>query len=236
MSCNCESKTKDPMAGFRESLESINLWAPFERLLNVRETVSTCISAIKKSERASTLGLGADVVNMYGAEAAREDRQVIRQLNTAKAAFQDRVAQPDWPDLTAQLNQLIQEPETQEMISDFKERYVQILLENDIEADKTGQMMSLWDDASYALTNMGPNGLIDWTITRIDMHLNGRSAPEYGRAPNSPLTVAQALCVAAVAAATLAALIACAYIPFCWCCLAGLIAWGAKMGTEACTR
>lgn len=224
------------MAGFRESLESINLWSPFERLLNVRGTVSTCIEAMQKSERASTLGLGTDVVGMYAAEAAREDRQVIRQLNTAKAAFQDRVAQPDWADLTQQLNQLIQEPETIEMMGDFRERYIQILLENDIAADKTGQMLSLWDDATYALTNMGPNGLIDWTMARIDMHLNGRSAPEYGRAPNSPLTVAQAFCVAAVVAATIAALIACAYIPFCWCCLAGLIAYGAKRGTEACIR
>lgn len=236
MNCNCHSQQEDPQAGWRESLESINLWTPFERLLGTRGAVSDCIAAIKMSERASTLGLGNDFVNLYAANAAREDRQVIRQLNTAKAAFQDRTSQPDWANLATQLSQVISEPETQQSLVDFRERWIQTLLNADMAGDESGQMRDIWDAASASLTNGGMDGLIQWVIGRIDYHLDHRPAPEYGRAPNSPLTVARAACIAAVVAATLAALIACAYIPFCWCCLAGLIAWGADEGTKACNR
>lgn len=236
MNCNCHSEQQDPTAGWRESLESINLWTPFERLLGTRGSVSACIRAIEKSERASTLGLGNDFAALYSGNAAREDRQVIRQLNTAKSAFQDRTSQPDWATLSGQLSQVINEPETRQTLDDFRERWIQILLDAEIAGDESGQMLQIWDDASSSLISGGMDGLIQWTTGRIDFHLDRRPAPEYGRAPNSPLTVARAACIAAVVAATLAALIACAYIPFCWCCLAPLIAWGADEGTKACNR
>lgn len=234
--CNCTPASNDSYEGWRESLSTQDLWLPFERLLNARANVAQCIAAIKKSERANVLALGMDVEQLHARRASREDRQAIRQLNTARSAFMDRMAKSDWLDLVQQLNLLVQEPETQEMIADFRERYVETLLENDLSASKTGHMLSLWDEASDSLQNNGFDGLINWTIGRIDLHLANRAAPDYGRAPNSPLTVAAALCVAAVVAATLAALVACAYIPFCWCCLAPLIAWGADEATKACSR
>lgn len=235
--CGCGGdRPTDPQEGWRKSLETIDLWTPYERMLQARASSGACIANIKQAERAEVLGLGAEVANLYRGRAERENNQTLRLTHAAEEALRARRESPDWADLSAQLNDLISRPETQELIGEYRQRWVEILLETDVAADDAGQMLEIWDEASESLSGGGMDGLLDWTQHRLERNHEIFQAPEYGRGPNSPLTAAQAACVAAVVAATLAALIACAYIPFCWCCLAPLIAWGAEAATAACAR
>ena len=235
-SCDTPSRTEDPFAGWQRSLETLDLWQPFERLVAIRESSAACIRNIRQSERASVLGLGDDVARLYAHRAERDNIQTHRQIRAAGEGFRERMERSDWARLSAELRDLLAAPETRDLLAEHRERWTEAVFEADVSDADAGQMMEIWDEAATSLHQEGLDGLLGWTLERLDRWSDRFQAPDYGRGPNSPLTVARAACVAAVVAATLAALVACAYIPFCWCCLAPLIAWGASEGTKACAR
>lgn len=128
--CNCETSSSDPHEGWQRSLETIDLWTPFERLFQSQTSAAICTASIRKSERAAALGLGHDVAALYQRKAERENAQVLRQLRTAIAAFEGRTAREDWPELSTRLTEDLNSPDTQDILTEFRERWIEILFEN----------------------------------------------------------------------------------------------------------
>lgn len=182
----------------------------------------------RKARRAESLGYADEVVQLYSGAAARESAQGLRQVDAVIARLDARIAEPDWSDLLVRTGDVFRERGGPAVIEEMKERFRMDLLELDsITPDLALAALEVANETFDAVTDQG----LDGAIQRLRDALSGErrlfvALVDAGAASRTPRAInqRQIACITVAVALAAVALVACMFIPYCWCCLTPLFA------------
>lgn len=203
-----------------KSLEFLDLWLPFERLIGAQAPMQASLRHLRTADRAVTLGIGSETVGRYHRMAIRDHAQCTRQLEVAKAAFQDRLNDQNWLSKVRDLDPNMNTVEFQDQMAETRERVVEIIFDSGASGDRALEMLQTWDQATNALSG-GIESMVQWVNLKIDGILQALNLPNEGANSGDVVLYSQAsvaACIAVAVGIAAAASAACYLIPFCWCC------------------
>jgi hypothetical protein len=245
MSCSCGS-TDDVRArgAVQEALDHIGLGQAAARIDEMRASFSSADRWERKAERAAQAGLDDAIVALWRSQAQLDRRQALRRGRAAVAILDERLAREDWADTVRSLGREFAEHDGQGALDDARERITLLLVEQDVvPAERVRPIL-----ASLASRfSRPPDGGLNETVVNLRTVVVAQLQKQDGGNPDDPGPTSPGGgytndCLAIATGVCEAAMIVCACIPSCWCCLwliivlAYLIAVCACAGRFDCVR
>lgn len=242
-------------------LSSLNLAYEFlgmpmlaERFEDICGVAGRALEAVTKAERANAIGLFSSSSDRSLAEAVRQRNAAVRMLRSFTSNLEERLKSTAWTDALSVigtpdsrqgnpsdlLDELSASVDDQLMSSSLAPevcREVKIALQQCIVVGKQGikETMTMLSKSIKNFETELLAGDIQMRINRLSGTDNAASNVEAktGREPQGAVGEYLA-CTAAATAVFVAAVIGCAYIPYCWCCIAPLLFAGFVAWVSAC--
>lgn len=221
MACLCTRRHEEEADDERmlTALDAIDFRHIAQQASAIPEVVTSAIRHLEKSERAEQLGLGADVATLFRQAAQRDNTQAVRQVRAVIARLDDRTSRDDWGDLVEGTRREFEERDGRALIEEARGRVQLGLFEMDgLSPQDAVETAALIDEALDRARDDGLNGVAGLLRQRLERGLQDLQSPNMGR-EHATLSRTQLLCIGIVSAVCTAAMIACAFIPACWCCL-----------------
>jgi hypothetical protein len=200
-------------------MSHVDLDQAFARIESMRSSFYAARRWARKAERADQAGLGPAVAALHSKQGQLEINQALRQGRAAIAAIDDRLARKDWTGVVETLERNFVEHDGQDALDDARERIRLQLVELDfLPAEDIRPIVALIE-SRFARP---PGGGLHDSIVNLRGALVAQMKPERppgkgGKPTGEPGSTNDCAAVATAVAET--AMIVCACIPFCWCCL-----------------
>jgi len=211
----------DVRGAMRDALGTLELPAYFDRLVTVQRAAGKAVYLVESADRAQALGFN-DLVAQRREAAERARRVALRSYEALHAYVADRRGSEEWQDLVRQLEASVHPTPPTDLLDDLLGEVRAHLLDSELKAASAGEQLELWT-RMIARGKQGLIACVDQVMESLDQASEILSRETFGREPASPDDAGYIACTAAAVAALIAATTACGYIPFCWCCLFGVL-------------
>lgn len=207
--CNCGGPVDEILRSQGEALfKRLGVWEVVQHVGQVENAISRGHQLLRRGERAKALGL--DIGQMDESKAEREFALARRHATTARQIVTELTASPDWENLIKTVEPILRSEKLQSALLEGRERWATMMLESDLPASDTTEIMEIWDTVSTQVRDQGLTGIFN----QLKEHLNEfntilRPEENWGRHPHSPLEWWQWLIIILVIGLAIAALIVC---------------------------
>jgi hypothetical protein len=249
-----KSITSDSLASDRlEVIENLDISFEFlgipqlaQRFNDICITASKANQAIERSERAKVLGLFDPTADRSLLATRRYRDAAVRSLRSTEAMIEEHLTMPQWKKaLAIAQSGDPRQGDPNQILDELGAEVRDQLLNSNLSPAVSGQILEIVDRSidvgrqgleptmdlvRQSLTEFAEqfqSGSIERRLVAVQASDNMLGSQALDRDRDVP---AYLLCTGAAVAVFIAGSIACAYIPFCWCCifpllLAGFLAW-----------
>jgi hypothetical protein len=217
MGCDCTSKavTDADRERVMRVYDIVDLRGVAEQTSGLASVIASAERHQQKSERALELGLGDELAALHSRAAERDFAQVERQCLALVAGIDERISRDDWSELAQAVDSAFADQGGPALLQESADRLrVEVFEMDGLSATNASTVVTLFDEALVRASEAGLDGAVRLLRERLEQAIAGRPTAQL-----SPPTERQLICIAAETALCGIALVACMFIPFCWCCM-----------------
>lgn len=192
----------------REGLEKLNIATAAQELLRGGELFVESEQLTRKAERLDALDFPSAFAQNEKSRESRRNQEGLGRVRKARRelrAGRDRLDR----DLVRQLNEETKGKEFRQRLDDARASFIDALIEQDLPAGDTKEVLKAWDRGAKAVRDRGLDGAFDHLDGAAEQVEELRAKEGRGREPGSPLPKWKIWLIVGAIAVGIAAVVAC---------------------------